>query len=162
MAVAILSWLFAIPLLGLATGLRTFTPLAAICWYAYLGYLPTDGSWAAWTGHFGVAVAITVLAAGELIGDKLPKTPNRTSLFPLLARMIVGGLGGAICATAMQGNELEGILLGLVGAVVGAYGGFMVRRDLVQRIGCKDWKIAVLEDAFTILAAIFALHIVTC
>src|ERR1700729_3764608 len=112
MAVAILSGLFAIPLLGFATGLRTFTPLAVLCWYAFLGYLPTDGTWAGWTGRIAVAVGVTVLAVAELIGDKLPKTPNRISPMPLLARMILGGLGGAICATAMTGPGLEGVLLG--------------------------------------------------
>jgi uncharacterized membrane protein len=161
MAVTILSWLFAIPLLGFTTGLRTFTPLAVICWSAYLGYLPTEGTWAGWTGHFAVAVGITVLAVGELIGDKLPKTPNRISPMPLLARMILGGLGGAICATAMSGPGLEGVLLGIVGAVVGAFSGYMLRRDIVQKLRCKDWKVAVAEDLFTIAAATFALHVVT-
>jgi uncharacterized membrane protein len=161
MALAILSWLFAIPLLGFATGLRTFTPLAVICWSAYLGFLSTEGTWAGWTGHFAVAVAITVLAAAELIGDKLPKTPSRTSPTPLLARMILGGLGGAICATAISGPGLEGVLLGSVGALVGAFSGYMLRREIVQRLGCKDWKVAVAEDLFTIAAAAFALHVVT-
>ncbi len=161
MAVAIISWLFAIPLLGFATGLRTFTPMAILCWYARLGYIPTDGTWATWTGRLGVAVAITVLAVGELIGDKLPKTPNRTALVPLIARMAMGGLGGAICATAMNGPGLEGALLGVVGAVIGAFCGFMLRREVVQRLGCKDWPIALVEDLFTVAAAAFALHVIT-
>lgn len=161
MALEIISWLLAIPLLGFTTGLRTFTPLAVICWSTRLGFLPTEGTWAAWTGNFSVAVALTALAAAELIGDKLPKTPNRTSPVPLIARMALGGLGGAICATAMDGPGLEGVLLGVVGALVGAFAGFMVRREVVQKLGCKDWKVAVAEDVFTIAAASFALHVVT-
>src|ERR1039458_6047953 len=47
MAVAMMSLLIAIPLLGLTTGLRSMTPMALICWYAVLGYLPVDGTWAA-------------------------------------------------------------------------------------------------------------------
>lgn len=161
MAVAILSWLLAIPLLGFATGLRTFTPLAVICWATRLGYLTTEGTWASWTGNFAITLAITALAAGELIGDKLPKTPNRTDSMPLLARMTLGGLGGAICATAMQGPGLEGVLLGIVGALVGAFSGFMLRREIVQQLRCKDWPVALAEDIFTIAAASFALHVVT-
>jgi uncharacterized membrane protein len=161
MAVTIISWLFAIPLLGFATGLRTFTPLALLCWYARLGYLPTDGTWASWTGRLGVALAVTVLAVGELIGDKLPKTPNRTDAAPLIARVGAGGLCGAICATAMSGPGLEGLLLGVVGTVVGAFSGFMVRREVVERLCCKDWPIALVEDLFTIAAAAFALHVIT-
>jgi uncharacterized membrane protein len=161
MVVAILSWLLAIPLLGLTTGLRTFTPMAVICWFAYTGDLPVDGTWAAWTGHLWVAIAVTLLALAELVGDKLPRTPNRTAPGPLLARLVMGGLGGAICATGMNGPGLEGVLLGVLGALLGAFAGFMIRRDLVEKLGCADWIVAVAEDLFTILCAMFALHVVT-
>ena len=161
MAVSIISWLFAIPLLGFATGLRTFTPLAVICWATRFGYLSTEGTWAAWTGHLWVAILVSVIAAGEIIGDKLPKTPNRTAPMPLIARMTLGGLGGAICATAISGPGLEGTLLGIAGAIVGAFAGFMLRREIVQKLGCSDWHVAVVEDLLTIAAATFAIHVVT-
>jgi uncharacterized membrane protein len=155
-----MSWLLAIPLFGLTTGLRTFTPMAMLCWFSYCGYLSLGGTWAAWTGRLAVAIVFTVLAVGELIGDKLPRTPNRTAPGPLLARVVFGGLGGAISATAMDGSGVEGVLLGVVGALLGAFAGFMVRRDLVEKFGCADWNIAVVEDLFAIVCAGFALHIV--
>ena len=49
MVIAMMSWLLAIPLLGAATGLRSLTPMAVLCWFAYLGYLPVGGTWAGWT-----------------------------------------------------------------------------------------------------------------
>jgi uncharacterized membrane protein len=156
-----MSWLIAIPLLGLATGLRTMTPIAVICWYAYVGYLPVDATWATWTARLSVAIVFTVLAIGELIGDKLPKTPNRIAPIPLLARLIFGGLCGSISATAMSGPGIEGVMLGVLGALLGAFGGFMVRRHLVERLECADWNVAVCEDATAILFAIFAMHIIT-
>ena len=161
MAIAMLSWLLAIPLLGFATGLRSLTPMAVLSWYAWLEYLPVSGTWAEWSGRLSVAIAFTVLAAGELIGDKLPRIPNRTSPGPLLFRIILGGLAGAIAAVAMMGPEKEGVLLGSIGALLGAFVGFIVRRDLVEKIGCKDWHIAVVEDVITILFATFALHVIT-
>jgi uncharacterized membrane protein len=161
MGIAILSWLFAVPLLGVATGMRAMTPMAVLCWFAYLGYLPVDGTWAFWTARFAVVVAFTVLAVGEYVGDKLPRTPNRTSPAPLLARLVFGGLVGSIAATAMEGPGVEGVVLGIVGAALGAFGGFMVRRDLVERLGCPDWPVAVVEDASAILCAVFAAHVVT-
>jgi uncharacterized membrane protein len=160
-AIAMMSWLLAIPLLGLATGMRTFTPMAALCWFAYFGFLPVDGTWAAWTARLWVAVVFTALALGEYVGDKLPRTPNRTAPGPLIARIVAGGLAGAICATAINGPELEGVLLGGVGAVLGAFAGFMVRRGLVEKIGCADWPIALTEDLSAIIIAVFALHVVT-
>jgi uncharacterized membrane protein len=161
MAIAMITWLIAIPLLGLATGLRTMTPIAVICWYAYIGYLPVGGTWATWTARLSVAILFTVLAVGELIGDKLPKTPNRISPAPLLARLTFGGLCGSIAATAISGPGIEGVLLGVLGALLGAFGGFMVRRHLRERFECDDWKVAVCEDATAILFAIFALHVIT-
>jgi uncharacterized membrane protein len=161
MAVVMMSWLLAIPLLGLTTGLRSMTPMAVLCWYAYKGYLPVEGTWAAWTGKLAVAVIFTVLAVGELIADKLPKTPNRTSAGPLIFRLVLGGVAGSIAAASIYGSDLEGVLLGVIGALLGAFGGFMIRRHLVERVGCPDWMIAVAEDIFTIFCAIFSLHVVT-
>jgi len=161
MLIAMLSWLLAIPLLGVTTGLRSMTPMAVLCWFAYLGYLPVDDTWAAWTGRLSIAIAFTVLAIGEMIADKLPRIPDRISAAPLMTRLILGGLIGSIAATAMDGPGLEGVLLGVVGAALGAFTGFMVRRDMVQRIGCADWKVALAEDLFAVACAGFALHVVT-
>jgi uncharacterized membrane protein len=161
MAVQMMSWLVAIPLLGLVTGLRTFTPMAVLCWFAWLGLLSVEDTWAAWTGRLTVAIVFTVLAVVELIGDKLPRTPNRTAPGPLLARLAFGGLVGSISATAINGPGLEGVLLGVVGALLGAFAGFMIRRDLVEKIGCKDLPVALAEDLFAILGAMLALHIVS-
>jgi uncharacterized membrane protein len=161
MAIAMMSWMLAIPLLGLATGLRSMTPMAVLCWFAYFGYLPVGGTWAAWTARIAVAAVFTVLALGELVADKLPRTPNRTAPGPLFARLVLGGLVGSISATAMDGPGIEGVLLGVVGAALGACGGFMIRRDIVEALGCPDWPVAVAEDLLTILSAVFAMHLVT-
>jgi len=161
MAIAIMAWLFAIPLLGLTTGLRSLTPMAVLCWFSWCGYLPVDGTWAQWTARLSVAIVFTVLALAEIVSDKLPRTPNRTAPGPLLWRLVLGGLAGSIAATAMDGPGVEGVLLGVIGALLGAFAGFMIRRELVQQIGCKDWHVAVAEDFFAILCAFFAMHVVT-
>ena len=161
MAIAMMSWMVAIPLLGLATGLRSLTPMAVLCWFAYLGYLPVDGTWASWTAHVPTVAIFTALAVGELVADKLPKTPNRTAPGPLLARLVFGGLAGSIAATAMDGPGLEGVLLGVIGAALGAFAGFMIRRDIVETLGCPDWPIAIAEDLISVISAVFAMHVVT-
>jgi uncharacterized membrane protein len=161
MAIQIISWMLAIPLLGLTTGLRAMTPIAVLCWFAYLGYLPVQGTWASWTAHLAVAIVFTLCALGEIVNDKLARTGNRTAPGPLTARMVFGGLVGSIAATAMRGPGLEGVLLGVVGATLGAFAGFMIRRDLVERLGCADWLVAVAEDLFTVFCAVFAMHVVT-
>ncbi|MDQ2833473.1 MAG: DUF4126 family protein [Acidobacteriota bacterium] len=161
MALAMMTWLIAIPLLGLATGLRTFTPMAVLCWFAYGGYLPVAGTWAGWTAKLTVAILFTVLAVGELIGDKFPRTPNRTAPGPLAARLLLGGLVSAIVATALQGSGVEAVILGLAGVLIGAFAGYLIRREIVVQRGNKDWPVAVIEDISAIAFAIFAMGIIT-
>jgi uncharacterized membrane protein len=161
MAMAMLSWIMAIPLLGAAAGMRTFTPMAVLCWFAYFGYLPVDGTWAFWAAKLVTAIAFTVLAVCELVGDKLPSMPDRTSRGPLLARLISGGFVGGIVAAGLNGSEFEGVVLGIGGALVGAFGGYLIRREIVERSGSKDWPVAVAEDLVAVGFAIVAMGIVT-
>ena len=159
MAFEIMSWLIAIPMLGFATGLRSMTPMAVLCWFAYAGQLSAD--WAPWISHLSLAIIFTVLAVAELIADKMPWIPDRVSPAALIWRILLAGFAGAIAATSMQGPGLEGVLLGLVGALIGTFGGYMLRRELVQNLDCKDWHIALSEDLVAIVAAIYALRVIS-
>jgi uncharacterized membrane protein len=161
MAMAIMTWLIAIPLLGVVTGMRTMTAMAALCWFAYRGDLPLDDTWAFWAGKLVTAIIFSVLALGEYFVDKLPKTPNRTAPPLLLARVLMGGLVGAIVASGLNGSEFEGIILGVGGALIGTFGGYLVRREIVLRLGSKDWPVALTEDASAILCAVLAMGVVT-
>ena len=162
---AVMSWVVAIPLLGMMTGLRTMTPMAVLCWFAYFGsdggHLPLGGTWAFWAAKLVTAIVFTVLAVGEYIGDKLPKTPSRTAPGPLIARLVFGGLVGAIAATGVKGSTIEGILLGVAGALAGTFLGYQLRKYLVEWSGRPDWNIAVLEDAFALVVSIYAMGVVT-
>jgi uncharacterized membrane protein len=161
MAMAIMTWLIAIPLLGVVTGMRSMTAMAVLCWFAYRGDLSLDGTWASWAAKLITAIIFTVLAVGELVADKLPKTPNRTAPGPLLVRVVVGGLVGAIVAAGLNGSEFEGVILGVGGALIGSFGGYLVRREIVLRSNSKDWQVALVEDASAIIFAVLAMGVVT-
>ena len=161
MVIAMMSWLLAIPLLGAATGLRSLTPMAVLCWFAYLGYLPVGGTWAGWTTRLWVALVFTLLAAGELAADKTDWIPDRIAPGPLLVRLVLGGVAGSICAMTLNGAGIEGVVLGVVGAARGAFCGVMIRRDLAQKFECGDWPVAFAEDLFAIILAAFSLHVIT-
>ncbi len=161
MAMAILTWLIAIPLLGVVTGMRSMTAMAVLCWFAYRGDLSLDDTWASWAGKLVTAIIFTVLALGELVADKLPKTPNRTAPVGLVARVMFGGLVGAIVAAGLNGSEFEGIILGVGGALIGTFGGFLIRREIVLRLGSKDWPVALVEDASAVVCAVLAMGVVT-
>lgn len=161
MGVAILAMLFAIPLLGALTGLRTMTPMAVLCWFAYLGHLPVQDTWAFWCAKLVTVVVFTVLAAGELVGDKLPKTPDRISAFPLIARVCFGGLVGALAATGLHASAVEGIILGSLSALGGAFVGFFIRRLLVEEKNNPDMVVAICEDGLAIVLSIVAMRVIT-
>jgi uncharacterized membrane protein len=161
MALAVLSWMVAIPLLGLVTGLRSMTSMAVLCWFVYKGHLQLDGNWDAWVTKLPTAIIFTVLALGEYVADKLPRTPNRTSFGPLIVRVVFGGLVGAIVADGLNGPGFEGAFLGIVGALVGTFGGFLIRREIVERGGGTDWPVAIVEDAMALGCAVMAMGIIT-
>ena len=161
MTAQVMSWLFAIPLLGVATGARSMTPIAVICWFAWLKLLPVEHTWAFWCGSLISVVLFTIFALGEYIGDKLPRTPSRIAPGPLAARVVFGGLVGAIVATSLHGSIAEGIILGVIGAVIGSFGGYHVRHFLVFHNKCRDWPVAILEDFCVVLITVFAMRLAT-
>lgn len=161
MAMEVIAWLIALPLLGAVTGLRTFTAMAVLCWYARLGYLPVPGDWPFWTAKLSVTLLFTILAAGELVADKQPWMPDRIRFGSVLAKLALGGLIGAIVANSLNGAEIEGIILAALGVLVGTYGGFLVRREIVRKGTWKDWQVATAEDAVAIFCAILAMGVVT-
>jgi uncharacterized membrane protein len=160
-AIAVLAWMVAIPLLGAMTGLRSMTPMALLCFFAYRNHLPVHNTWAFWCANPISVIVFAVLAVGELIGDKLPQTPSRLSILPLTARICFGGLIGAIAATGLHGSALEGILLGVFGAVAGAFFGYHLRHWLTMTEGWPKLPVALAEDAIAIVLSVLAMGIVT-
>jgi|SRR5579875_803551 len=148
-----MQWLF---LFGLATGLRTMTAMAVLCWYAALGYTPLHG-WAFWAGYTASAIVFTVLAVGEYIGDTLPKTPNRTDKGPAIARLVFGALVGALAANVIHEPAAGGAILGVVGAAIGTWGGIHVRAWLA-RLFRHDLPAALLESAAALVLSLAVAH----
>ncbi|HEY9127560.1 MAG TPA: DUF4126 family protein [Acidobacteriaceae bacterium] len=135
--------------LGVVTGLRTLTPLAAVSWAARLGILKLDGSWAAFLGYHWTPWILSVLALAELINDKLPNTPSRKTPPQFTARIITGSFA-ALTLGFEHGTVLLCAGLGAIGAVIGTLGGAAARTGLVKAIGGRDLPIALLEDCVTV------------
>ncbi len=151
----------ATPLLGVSTGLRSFTPLAVAAWFARSGKLPVTGTWASWLSHPAAVGAFTAAAVGEYVGDKLPNTPNRTAPLGLAGRLALGGLVGAMVATAFRRPLAGGIAMGVAGSAAGTYGGFYLRRGLTKGAGLADLPVAITGDAAAVALAVRALRRLT-
>lgn len=139
-------------LIGIVAGLRALTAPAAVSWAARLGLLPLEGTSLAFLSYTATPYIFTLLAIGELINDKLPKTPSRRVPPQFIFRIISGALCGAAVGAARQSLVL-GLVAGTVGAVAGTLGGAAARTKLAEAFG-KDLPAALLEDAVAIILAI--------
>jgi uncharacterized membrane protein len=123
--------------MGFVSGLRTFTPVAAV--------LLMRG------GILGIIA--TVAAVGEYVLDVLPNTPSRTQAIGLSARIVSGAFVGWMIATMHDGSGIFGAIAGIAGAVIGAYAGHAARLAAIARIG--RYPAAIVEDLVAIgLAAL--------
>src|ERR1700722_19910880 len=136
-------------LIGVIAGLRSMTAPAAVSWAARLGWLHLENTWLAFLGFAATPYIFSVPAIGELIADKLPKTPSRKAPPGFIARIVTGGLSGAAIG-ATSASWVVGLVAGAIGAVAGTLGGYEFRSRLVKAIGGKDLPIALLEDALAI------------
>ncbi len=139
-------------LLGMTVGLRSMTAMAVLCWFAWLQLLPQHG-WSFWVGSLVSVIVFTLAAVGEYVADTLPKTPSRTSPGPLITRIVFGGLVGALAARAVVEPAAGGAIFGVVGALIGAFGGVRVRLYWAKAVG-KDLPVALLESAFALALAV--------
>lgn len=149
-------------LIGVVAGLRSLTAPAVVAWAAcpaVLGWIDLHGTWASWMANIITVVVFSVLAVGELVNDKLPKTPPRTAPPIFAARLVMGGLAGAVLG-AWPHWTFTALGAGVIGAVLGTLGGYQARKRLVAATGGKDLPIALLEDAVAILGG-FAIVAVT-
>ena len=143
-------------LLGLATGCRTLTPLAAASWAARLGWLHVEGTWVSFLASPPTPWLLTLLAAAELVMDKLPRTPSRKRPSGFAVRVVSGAITGtAVGATG--GSPWGGLAAGVLGAVAGTLIGAGMRARLAHAFG-RDLPAALLEDVATVAVAVLVVR----
>jgi uncharacterized membrane protein len=146
--------------LGVLAGLRSMTPPAVISWAARLGGLHLEGTPLAFLAVSWVPYVLTALMLGELVADKLPRTPSRTQPGPFIGRILTGGLSGAGLAAGAGLSLVAGIIAGALGAVAGTLEGYRARTGLVRALGRPDYVVALVEDVVAIGGAILVVSLV--
>lgn len=147
-------YVFAV-LIGIVAGLRAMTPLAAISWGAYLGWLDFGASPLSFMGHIITVLVLSLLAIGELVTDQLPNTPSRKVPMQFVARIVMGALAGAL----LTGDWTIGLILGAIGAVLGTFAGAELRARLATALN-RDLPAALIEDIVAVLAAFLIVYLV--
>jgi uncharacterized membrane protein len=136
-------------LLGMVTGGRMFTGLAAVAITT-----PQQGGRKPLSLLTGTRAtrAVSLLAAGELVGDKLPKTPPRTQPPALVGRLGAGATSAAALAQRAGEAPLLPAVLGAAGALAWSYAGVAARAAAAAKAG-SDLPGAVVEDALCVAGA---------
>jgi len=133
--------------LGVIAGMRSMGAPALVSDHLARSASPSLGpSPLRWLGTAKAATITKFLAAGEIVGDKLPMTPSRLAPAPLVARMVSGGMcGAALCLHGGKRGDV-GAVLGMAGALAGAFGFYHLRRTLGQKTSIPDPVLGAAED----------------
>src|SRR4051812_1096295 len=118
-------------LLGVSSGLRTFSGPAALALHGRLG-------------RGRSRAALVAAGAGELAFDKLPGVPARTD---------VSGLGARLGTGALSGHRVAGPAGAAVGAAAAAgsaFAGLHARRLLASRLPVPDPVVGAAEGAIVL------------
>src|SRR5262249_56773708 len=141
-------------LIGFFAGLRSLTAPAATGWAVHLDWIRLRGQLAL-IGSIPAVAIFTLLAVVELVADKLPNTPSRTAPPGLIARIIMGGLTGACVAAGGGEGALLGARFGIIGGIMGCFGGFHARTRLAKAVGTPGIYVAPLEGLVAIAGSLW-------
>ena len=139
--------------MGAVAGLRTMAAPAALSRAVSEGRIEgLEETPFSFLGSSRVSRVLRMLEIGELVVDKLPATPSRSSPPPLLGRMASGALVGAALFASEDRGRAVGGALGAAAALASAYVGESLRVRTAQRLGVPDPIVALLEDGLVLLA----------
>ena len=141
------------PVLGFATlaGMRSVSAPAFLS--HHLARQPVAGlagSWLRFLQKPAAATVLKVLAAGEIVADKLPNAPKRIAPPVLLGRLLSGALVGAAWYKSRHGSVLGGGLLGGLVAGGATFIGYALRTGISKQTGLPVALVGVGEDALVL------------
>ncbi len=133
--------------IGAVCGLRAFMGPAITAGAANRRMLNLKKTPLAWMATDNTATTMVLLAAVELLADKLPFTPSRMRTPSLAVRFI----SGAICALAIsngrkRNEKIMGAIVGGTAAVAAACAGYQYRRHVKMPSLAK----ALIEDTVAV------------
>jgi uncharacterized membrane protein len=101
-------------------------------------------------GRPKVSTTLQLLMVGEMVADKTPFIPSRTSAPALLGRALSGALVGAALFAAGKRRPIPGAALGSLSAIAGAYAGENLRAKGAETLGVPDPILGLLEDGIVL------------
>ena len=141
------------PVMGFATlaGMRSMSAPAFLS--HYLSTQPHSGLAGSSLRFLQKPVAAKLLkaiAAGEMVMDKLPNTPDRIAPPVLLGRLVSGALVGAAWYKSRQGSAVGGGVLGGLAAVAATFISYALRTGISKQTETPIALVGVAEDALVV------------
>jgi uncharacterized membrane protein len=96
------------------------------------------------------ASGLTVAAAGEMVGDKLPFVPPRTRPAPLIGRAAFAALGCAAVARSRGTSVASAAVIGAIAAVGSAALATNLRRVVTTHLRVPDFLVGLAEDGIVV------------
>lgn len=109
-------------------------------------------------GYPKVSSTLQLMMIGEMVADKTPYIPSRTSVPALLGRGLSGALVGATLFTSMGHRGTSGAALGALCAAATAYTGEQLRAKGAEKLGLPDIVLAFVEDGIVLFGGTRLLH----
>lgn len=139
--------------LGVLAGMRTFS--APVIVSHILSTHPSKGlekSPLNFMQSDKAALIFKILAVGELVGDKLPNTPNRTAIPGIVGRCLAGAVAGASVFKVSRNSAVAGAIIGSVAAFGSTFGCYYLRKIAGAKTGIADPIVGAIEDALVVSA----------
>jgi uncharacterized membrane protein len=126
----------------------------AVALGALTGMRSTSGAATLAFRHHGWAPRVAALvAAGEMVADKMPAVSDRIDPLPLAGRALIGAIVGGTVVRQAGYNVAIGVVIGGASAVIAAHLAYRVRAHLPVSNALGG----VLEDAFVMgMSALYA------
>lgn len=137
--------------IGLIAGMRAMTAPALLS-HKLVRTIPTKQPQAPiqYLAQPPVSLALKLLAGAEILGDKIPHGPARTSPPQFIARIASGATCGAFVSEIEGQPAPFGAIAGGFGAMVGTLVFYNLRTWLDHDLGLPDAVGALTEDALAI------------
>jgi uncharacterized membrane protein len=97
-----------------------------------------------------VATVFKLAAAGEMVMDKLPGTPDRIAPPVLMGRLLAGALVGATVYKSREGSSAAGAVVGGLGAVAATFISYALRVGISKQANWPVAAVGVGEDALVL------------
>ncbi len=145
--------------LGVVAGMRSMLPFALLNWTKDQSQETLDEATVERVLNSpGVQFLTSSAALGEVLGDKLPLTPDRTNRGPFVGRLVIGALAGMTLCRRYDQSPLVGAALGAAGAGAGTLLGYYGRLTLAQATGVSDTVWGLTEDVVALGLGLFAVR----